>query len=310
MGPVTVDTRSLMIEGAGMKEAGAITASRLVGGRSTSAKLIMKLELDFLPGTYGLLSGHEQAGQQPDNLCGPYWVSLLLQAYGKFSLSSVDVAKTASTLLPSQGNPSEWLPSGATSRRGEGYDTIPTGPNINECGTSVSGLIQAAEKLSEGRFCLLPLQTENWESGLNNIVQICHSFPELGLVPLLNIHTSYLWSSRVSPSNVVQFLQSGEEPSTSADWSVGHFALLIANLQGQVQKLYAILDTYPQFGWNGLHLQPPGAIAQSLHRPQQSTQGGILLFAPSKHSAQLQKALVQQGFHIAPWDNGTPFCPA
>ena len=273
----------------------------------------MNLTLDFLPGTHTLLHQHERAGQQPDNLCGPYWVSLLLQAYGGFPVSAVAVAKAAATILPSQGNPSDWLPSGATSRTGEGYNTIPTVPTLDECGTSVDGLIQATERLSQGRFCLLPLQMENWESGLDTLVQTCHDFSDRGadweMLPLLNIHTSYLWGSQLSLSAVVRFLQMGEAPATFPDWCVGHFAVLVGGLQGQAQKLCAILDTYPQFGWNGLHLQPSGAIAQSLIRPQQSTQGGILLFMHSKNRAQIQEAFAQQGFQIAVWDNGTPFCP-
>ncbi|MEL6553786.1 MAG: hypothetical protein AAFQ63_10055 [Cyanobacteria bacterium J06621_11] len=273
----------------------------------------MKLALDFLPEMQALLLKHEQAGQQPDNLCGPYWVSLLLQAYGKFSLSAVEVAKAASTILPSRGNPSDWLPSGATSLLGEGYSSIPTIPNIDECGTSVNGLIQATERLSHGRFCLLPLQTEDWELGLHTLVQVCHDCsdgePDWVMAPLLNIHTSYFWHSQLSPWEIVQFLQFGKEPFASPDWCVGHFAALIGHLQGQAQTLYAVLDTYPQFGWNGLHLQPSDAIAQSLLRPAQSTQGGILIFTQAKHKSQLQQLLMQQGFQMASWDNGTPFCP-
>ncbi|MEM7770493.1 MAG: hypothetical protein AAF327_08285 [Cyanobacteria bacterium P01_A01_bin.37] len=269
----------------------------------------MKLTLEVLPEIAALLAIHEQAGQQPDNLCGPYWVSMLLQTYGGFPVSAVEVAKAASTILPSQGNSADWLPPGAASRMGEGYDTIPTVPNVDECGTSVDGLIQATKTLSQGRFCLVPLQSDHWESGLNALVRECHAHQDWGLVPLLNSHTSYFWGSRLTPSAVVQSLQTGKEPSTSPDWSVGHFALLAGHLQGQSHRLYAILDTYPQFGWNGLHLQPPEAIAQSLLRPQQSTQGGVLLFTKTEFQSPIQSWAQQHGFQIASWDNGSPFCP-
>jgi hypothetical protein len=274
----------------------------------------MKLTFNPLPKIEAILAIHEQAGQQPDNLCGPYWVSMLLQTYADCLVSAVEVAKAASTLLPNQGNPRDWLPPGARSRMGEGYETIPTVSNMNECGTSVEGLIAATKTLSQGRFCLLPLQTDNWESGLEGLVQLCHACPDWGVVPLLNVHTSYFWGSRLVPSDVVQYLQTGKQPLTSPDWSVGHFALLVGHLKEHApqepdQKLYAILDTYPQFGWNGLHLQPPGAIAQSLLRPQHSAQGGILLFIRTAHNAQIQKELLQRGFRITSWDNGTPFCP-
>ena len=270
----------------------------------------MRLTLDFLPGTDALLNRHEQVGQQPDNLCGPYWLSLFLQVYGKLAVSAVDVAEAAATILPNQGNPSDWLPPGATSRTGTGYNNIPTASDLSKCGTSVEGLIQTAENMSQGRLCLLPVQTQKWESGLDTLARMCTS-GELGewVVPLLNIHTSYLWGSRLSPAVAMRFLQNSEQPAAAPDWHVGHFCLLIGQVQGTAQKLYAILDTYPQFGWNGLHLQPRSAIAQSLHRPQQSTQGGILLFTQSKNSAQVKSMLLQEGFQMGPWDNGTPFCP-
>lgn len=284
----------------------------------------MKLALDFLPGIDSLLSRYETVGQQPDNLCGPYWISLLLQTYGQISLSAVDVAKAASTILPNRGNPLDWVPPGAISRTGEGYSSIPTIQNIEACGTSVDGLIYATKTLSQERFCLLPLQinswTNSWESGIDKIMQLCHNHPNWEMLPLLNVHTSYFWHSQLSLSEVVLYLASGKEPSTASEWSVGHFALLVGQAQVRSQhpthslthnlthSLCAILDTYPQFGWNGLHLQPPSAIAQSLHRPQQSTDGGILLFIKTSDRPQIAKEITQKGFQIASWDNGTPFC--
>lgn len=277
----------------------------------------MQLTLDFLPGINALFDRHGQVGQQPDNLCGPYWVSMLLQTYGKYPVSAVDVAQAAATVLPSQGNPSDWIPSGATSRQENGYNSIPTVSNIDECGTSVAGLIEATENLSQGLFSLLPIQpdlqlecqAEHWKSALDTLVQICQAHSPWGAVPLLNSHTSYFWNSRLTPADVTQFLQTGRAPATNPDWAVGHFALLVGHLQGHAHRLYAILDTYPQFGWNGLHLQPPSAIAQSLLRPHQSTQGGILLFIKSKDKSHIQQVMEQRGFHIAVWNNGTPFCP-
>jgi len=269
----------------------------------------MKLNLDILPGVDALFAIHEKAGQQPDNLCGPYWVSMLLQTYGDFSVTAVEAAKAASTILTSHGNPVNWLPPGAPSRMDEGYDTIPTVPNIDECGTSVDGLIQATEMLSQGRFCLLPFQTDNWESGLDDLVQVCQAHPEWGMMPLLNVHTSYFGGSPLTPLDVFQFLQTGKEPTTSPAWSVGHFALLVGCLREHAHRLYAILDTYPQLGWNGLHFQSSRAIAQSLCRPHHPTQGGVLLFIKAEDKSQIQAAMVQQGFHITSWDNGTLFCP-
>lgn len=53
-------------------------------------------------------------------------------------------------------------------------------------------------------------------------------------------------------------------------------------------------------------MQPLGAIAQSLHRPDQATQGGIALFTKSELRAEVQHHAVGLGLSIADWDNGSP----
>lgn len=271
-----------------------------------SSVISMQLTLELLPYLESLLRLHEKAGQQPDNLCGPYWVSLLLQAYGEFSVSAVEVAIAASTVLPSQGNPADWLPPGASSRLGIGYEQIKTVPNIEECGTSAIGLIRATEQISQGRFCLVPLQTEDWVEGLPNVWHLCQTHPDWNAVPLLNAHTSYFQSSKLTPLELFNYLQQRGRSPSPPDWSVGHFALLIGQLRAQVHTLYALLDTYPHFGWNGLHMQPDDAIAQSLSRPQQSTQGGVALFVKTDWRSHIQEHAIQKGFQITPWNNGSP----
>ncbi|MEM0981447.1 MAG: hypothetical protein AAGH78_14370 [Cyanobacteria bacterium P01_H01_bin.58] len=254
-----------------------------------------------------LLRLHAKVGQQPDNLCGPYWIALLLQAYGKLSTSAVEVSLEASTLLPSQGEPTDWLPTGATSCLGPGYDHIPMAADLTICGTSVTGLSRATEQLSQGNFCLIPLQTDDWLTGLAAIAELCQTHLEWQIIPLLNIHTRYLWGSQLTPLALFTYLQTGQLTSPPvADWSVGHFALLIGQLQSEGNTLYGVLDTYPHFGWNGLHLQPPLALAQALQRPDSEADGGIALFAATKTRSHLIRLLENSGFRIAPWDNGTP----
>ncbi|MEM9265246.1 MAG: hypothetical protein AAGA46_06945, partial [Cyanobacteria bacterium P01_F01_bin.13] len=90
------------------------------------------------------------------------------------------------------------------------------------------------------------------------------------------------------------------------DWSVGHFNLLIGAVQQDTNRLYALLDTYPQFGWQGLHLQPLTAISQSLHRPQQNTQGGVALFVSEEWRSEIEQMVTQKGLKISAWDNGSP----
>ena len=266
----------------------------------------MPFNLILLPYLNAVLPLHEQAGQQLDNLCGPYWVALLLQAYGQGSVSAVDVALAASTVLPSHGDPKSWLPPGAISCLGTGYDRIPTVPDLDACGTSITGLMRATEQLSRGRFCLLPLQSNDWIVGLASLVDLCQTHPEWQAVPLLNVHTSYCWGSHLTPLQLLTYLQGELLTPPSADWSVGHFALLAGHLRGPGRSLYAVLDTYPHCGWQGLHWQPPGAVARSLQRLDLPTQGGVALFVTAAARSQLIPHLEQAAFRITPWDNGTP----
>ena len=261
----------------------------------------MRIAFNLLPHIEPLLNVHENDSQQPDNLCGPYWISLLLQAYGGLHVSAVEVAIAASTILPSQGNPTDWLPPNASSLQGDNYTTIPTHADLSICGTSIQGLIHATKTLSQGQFCLVPLQTSSWQTGLSTILQLCQTWQA---IPLLNPHTSYLWGTSLSPYTVLSYIQAKPVSPPPTDWSVGHFNLLIGEVQQS--RLYAILDTYPQFGWQGLHLQPPAAVSQSLHRPQHSTQGGLALFVREEQRSEMEQVASQNGFSISAWDNGSP----
>lgn len=265
----------------------------------------MDFTLTLPPYLNVLLKLHDKDKQQPDNLCGPYWVALLLRAYGQLSVSAVDVALAAATLLPSEGDPDCWLPPGATSLHGPGYDRIPTVPDLAICGTAITGLMRATDQLSQGRFCLLPLQTHDWAISLATLAHLCHTHPEWRIVPLLNVHTQYFWGSHPTPLQLLTYLQGGSL-QLPADWSVGHFALLAGHLQCHGQTLYAILDTYPHFGWQGLHWQPTEALATSLQRPDLLTDGGIALFLETEVRSQLIPCLENAKFYLEPWDNGTP----
>lgn len=262
------------------------------------------LNLNYLPFLESLLPFHTKAGQQPDNLCGPYWIAMLLNAYAGLSVSAMNVAIAAATVVPSTGNPADWLPTGASSRLGTDCDRIPTDPDVDKSGTSITGLIQATAGLSQGKFCLLPLQSDDWRVGLKTIWQLCQAHP--GIVPLLNIHTRYVWGSGLTPLQAIAYLAGDSITPPVPDWSVGHFTLLAGQVQGKTNRLYALLDTYPHFGWHSLHLQPPAALAQSLARPDLATEGGLALFMEAQARSRLESLIVQSGLQIVPWDNGSP----
>ena len=266
----------------------------------------MPIILDLFPYLEPLFKLHQHNNQQPDNLCGPYWISLLLDAYGQITVSAVDVAIAASTILPNHGDSSCWLPPNTRSLQGIGYEQISTSSELTICGTAITGLIHATQTLSQGKFCLIPLQTSNWQDGLSTLSKLCHLYPSWQAIPLLNPHTSYLWGTTPSPLTILSHLQSKQNLTPPTDWSVGHFNLLIGGLQQNDHTLYTLLDTYPQFGWQGMHLQPPSALGQSLHRPQHETQGGLALFVSAEFRAEIERVVTENGFSVSAWDNGSP----
>ena len=266
----------------------------------------MQINLTLLPYLEPLLECHHKDPQQPDNLCGPYWVSLLLRAYGELTITAVEAAIAASTILPDRGNPSDWLPPSAQSLQGANYSQIPTHTNLQICGTSITGLIHATTTLSQSRFCLIPLQIPDWQQGLATLWQLCQAHPGWQAIPLLNLHTRYLWGTTPSPLSLISYLQSKQPSPPPTDWNVGHFNLLIGAAQQDSQSLYTLLDTYPHFGWQGIHLQPPGALSQSLHRPQHPTQGGLALFTSKQNRTEIEHIVSENGFKISVWDNGSP----
>jgi hypothetical protein len=63
-------------------------------------------------------------------------------------------------------------------------------------------------------------------------------------------------------------------------------------------------DSYPSFGWNARHLQPPRAIAAALQRGD-GREGGVLAVVPAKDARRIEALAAELGLEVAPWDNGT-----
>lgn len=159
---------------------------------------------------------------------------------------------------------------------------------------------------TEGMFHSIGLHTSDWEVGLQTIWEFSQQHPEWQGVPLLNSHTSYFWGANPPQADMQAYLDGKPITPPSPDWSVGHFALLAGQLQGNAKTLYAVLDTYPHFGGGGLHVQPPAVLAQSLMRLNHSFEGGVALFVAEQVRSQVESLLSAVGFTIAPWDNGSP----
>jgi len=259
--------------------------------------------VQLLPGILPLVGDHQQAGQQPDNLCGPYWAALLLRSRGFHHVTAEHIAQIAGTVLPT-GDPETWLPQGAQSKQAYSLP-LPTTVSPEAAGTSVQGLIAAVAKLSEHRYTFLPLQTKWSAERVDDVLALCQQQQHWNAILLCNVRTGHLWGSHLDVKDAIDYLNGGAITPPPADWNVGHFMALAGAVTGQTRSLVVVCDTYPMFGWQGFHLQSKDAIAQALNR-NDGNGGGILLFIATQDKEPVEQQAKEQGFTIDVWDNGSP----
>jgi hypothetical protein len=262
-------------------------------------------QVQLLPGAVELMPAHQRAGQQPDNLCGPYWVAILLEGMGVATLRADEVAKIAGAILPNAGNSIEWVPPGGVNRQDYSVE-LTLGP-LEDSGTSVQGLIEATRRLSGDRYTLIPLKTRWTAQRVEAVMQLCQIHPHWNATPLCNIKTGFFWGSRLPLELAIAYLNGTNITPPPADWNVGHFVSLAGVVQGTVRSLVIVRDTYPILGWEGYYLQPAEAIANAMNRDGYTSEGGLLLFVATEHQAEVEAAVSELGVAIEPWDNGTPW---
>jgi hypothetical protein len=262
-------------------------------------------QVQLLPGAVALMPAHHRAGQQPDNLCGPYWVSILLEAVGVATLRADEVAQAAGAILPNEGDTAEWVPLGGANR--QDYEVALTLGSLEQSGTSVPGLIEATHHLSSDRYNLIPLKTRWTGEQVETVMQLCQTHPHWNATPLCNIKSGFLWGSKLPLESAIAYLNGTEITPPPADWNVGHFVSLAGIVQGSARSLVIVRDTYPILGWEGYYLQSAEAIANAMNRDGYASEGGLLLFVATEHKSDVEASVGALGMAIAPWDNGTPW---
>ncbi|MDX2213111.1 MAG: hypothetical protein SFY66_07465 [Oculatellaceae cyanobacterium bins.114] len=260
--------------------------------------------IQWLPGSLRLIEAHQLAGQQPDNLCGPYWISTLLKAYEVSHIDPARLGQLAGSVLPMGDDPQQWVPTGASSRQDYAVPLPTCAPELG--GTSIPGLLAATVQASSAAYTLIPLKTTWTAAHLETLIDLCHTFSHWQTVPLCNVQTRHFWGSRLNLGRAIAYLQGTPIEPPAPDWSVGHFVTLAGTVKGAQRSLMIVRDTYPVLGWNGYHLQPFEAIAAALNR-NDGSEGGVLLFVAAHHEPEVKQQCQQQGWAIAPWDNGTPY---
>ena len=108
----------------------------------------------LVPEPPALSALHAEEMPQKDQLCGAFWGTLALAAAGHRA-DQDEVALRAGTSLAT-GDPSEWLPPGASPRTDYRL-AIPVAEDEPSSGTSATGVARAVEELSEGALAVVPV---------------------------------------------------------------------------------------------------------------------------------------------------------
>ena len=252
----------------------------------------------------GLAEEHARALPQKDDLCGPFWGSIVLRAAGILEVNgeAVDqdlVALAAGALLPPDAQ--SGLPPGARRRRDYRL-SLPLAADVGAAGTSAAGLARAIQRLSDGALAAVPVAGPWTSAGVLGIVEEAAACVAL----IANLRTGRLWTSRPPAAAVLGYLTGATVKGPPAEWDVGHFVNLALAVSGPRGGLVVVRDSYPELGFEAYYLQPAEALAAALQRGD-GRGGGVLCVCGAAEAAGLSSRLAAQGFVIHVWDNGTPF---
>ncbi len=243
---------------------------------------------------------HERGIPQKDQLCGPFWASLILTA-ANCEASQEEAALHAGTTL-AEGDPASWLPPGASPRTDYAAG-IPLSRDEATSGTSSSALARSIEDLSKNELAVVPVAGPWTADSVADLVEIAAKAS--GCTLIANLRTGRLWGSRPPAKLLLDHLLGVSVEAPSQDWDCGHFLTIAASLSGPGGAFLVLRDTYAQLGWGGYHLQPPDAVAAALERGDES-EGGMLCVCVASGSVDLTERLKRAGFESRHWNNGTP----
>jgi hypothetical protein len=265
------------------------------------------LTVTLLPGASEVLAQHQREIPQKNELCGAFWVTLALRAFDGAAVEQDHVGQAAASLL-SEVQTSDSLPPGEPGRDDYVLDLPRTSDPEIDSGTASEGLMVAAEALSQGRFVAVPVSGD-WSA--QRIAGLLNGLAALdgNLLVIANSATRMLWHTHSSPAALMAHLLSGPQERTKSEWDVGHFIGILGWVEGPAGSAAICADTYPSLGQSGIHYQPFDAMADSLRRDDSDFSGGMLVFVPTEHRAQVEALAAGQGLESALWDNGTPYRP-
>lgn len=226
--------------------------------------------------------------QQKDDLCGPFNAARVLRELGIAGWDEDRIAVRAGSLLPDREDGS--VPPGAEPKTDYAAELPRVEPALS--GTSAQCL---AEAIEEAGLHAVPIRGE-WTA--ERVVALM----DLDAKLLANVRTGPFWGTHPPADALLAELRGEEVDGPESDWDVGHYVELELLVRGPAGSLIVVRDSYPSFGREGRHVQPPRAVAAALLRGD-GREGGVL--AVTRDAAAAETAARAADLEIGFWDNGT-----
>lgn len=266
----------------------------------------VELDLELLVGSRALLELHARELPQRDDLCGAFCGALALGAAGLRSHAGEPVDQDAVALLAgtvvSRVPDLAALPAGERGRRDYRIEPPLVEPAL-ESGTNCAGLLDAIERLSDGRLAPIALRGGWTAERLDGLFELLAALQRPAAL-IANVSTRELWGSRASVAQLLACLLDGASDGPPPDWDVGHFVCVPARTRGPRGTLYMLADTYASLGRDGVHMQPRERLARALERPGK-TPGGAIAVVDGKDAPGLRDGARRLGLQEGAWDNGS-----
>jgi hypothetical protein len=264
------------------------------------------LDLALLPGARSLLRAHARELPQRDDLCGAFCGALALRAagierHGEEPIDQDAVALRAGSVISRAREPGI-LPPGEPGRRDYRL-SLPTIDDADTSGTTAAGLVTAVHELAGERLAAIPFSGPWTPSTLARLFDLAVA-RERPVTLIANLATRHLWGGRVSVGQLLDHLLDGVDAGPEPDWDVGHFACIVGRVRGPRGSLYAIADTYPSLGRDGVHMQPALRLAAAIERRDMPA-GGVIAVAFDEDAEAVRADARAAGLVEGLWDNGT-----
>jgi hypothetical protein len=264
------------------------------------------LDLALLPGARSLLRAHARELPQRDDLCGAFCGALALRAagierHGEEPVDQDAVALRAGSVVSRAREPGI-LPHGEPGRRDYRL-SLPTIDDADASGTTAAGLVTAVRELAGERLAAIPFSGPWTPTTLARLFELAVA-RERPVTLIANLATRHLWGGRVSVGQLLDHLLDGVDAGPEPDWDVGHFACIVGRVQGPRGSLYAIADTYPSLGRDGVHMQPAERLATAIERRDMPA-GGVIAVAFDEDAEAVRADARAAGLVEGLWDNGT-----